>query len=252
MAGLALLALAAVRPGAAEEDVCARANERLAQTGRGDRDYDGLSNCVERFQTGTAFRDADTDDDGLDDGDEVADGTDPLEEDSDDDGASDGEETDSCTDPNDPDSDGDGEVDGDDPDPEDELESVVEGPLESIDCPSGDTAGSLVVLGMTIALPAGTDFEHVTSCEALAEHLATAGAAHVEVEVTGDAASGLTAVEVELEDEDLDGSPDDVDEDDDGDGTPDDDDEDEDEDDEGEDEDGDGDESEDEEDATDD
>jgi MYXO-CTERM domain-containing protein len=54
----------------------------------------------------------DTDGDGLDDGDETATGTDPLDDDSDDDGITDGHEVDLGTDPTDPDTDGDGLLDG--------------------------------------------------------------------------------------------------------------------------------------------
>ncbi len=64
-----------------------------------DRDGDGLTNCVERRETHTGVRDADTDDDGLTDGVEYAHGTDPLNPDTDDDGVSDTDEALSCNDP---------------------------------------------------------------------------------------------------------------------------------------------------------
>ncbi|MBT7096423.1 hypothetical protein HN937_03550, partial [Candidatus Poribacteria bacterium] len=64
---------------------------------------------------GTNPTSADTDSDGLDDGDEVEDGTDPDDADTDDDGLDDGEEVDLGSDPTDPDTDGDGIDDGDEP-----------------------------------------------------------------------------------------------------------------------------------------
>jgi len=63
-----------------------------------DRDGDGLTNCVERRETHTRVRDADTDDDGLTDGVEYTHGTDPLNPDTDDDGVSDADEALSCSD----------------------------------------------------------------------------------------------------------------------------------------------------------
>jgi hypothetical protein len=72
-----------------------------------------------------------------------------------------------------------------------------------------------VVLGITVMLTADTEFEDVESCEELAAKLATDGAAHVEVEVSGQGCDGLVAEEVELEDHDNDGTPDDHDDDDD-------------------------------------
>jgi hypothetical protein len=56
--------------------------------------------------------DPDTDDDGLSDGVEVANGLDPLDPDTDDDGLSDGVEVANGLDPLDPDTDGDGLLDG--------------------------------------------------------------------------------------------------------------------------------------------
>lgn len=198
-------------------DPCARANQRLEQTGRGDRDFDGLSDCSEKKVVGTDRRDPDSDDDAIDDGTEIENGTDPLDSDSDDDGLDDGDEDSVGTDPNDPDSDDDGEDDGEDADPADELVNEIEGDLESIDC----AGGTLVLLGIEVSLTPATEWEDPASCEELAASFAANGGAHVEVEVTGDAQSGLQAREVELEDDDNDGSPDDVDGDDDDDGTPD-------------------------------
>jgi hypothetical protein len=76
-----------------------------------DRDGDGLGDCDER-SAGTDVADADTDDDGLTDGDEVnTHGTNPLVADSDDDGLGDGTEVALGTDPLDSDSDDDGLLD---------------------------------------------------------------------------------------------------------------------------------------------
>jgi hypothetical protein len=61
---------------------------------RGNPDRDGLSNLGE-FRHGTKPHDADTDNDGIDDGDEVEDGceaTDPTDADTDNDGIEDGQE----------------------------------------------------------------------------------------------------------------------------------------------------------------
>lgn len=89
----------------------------------GDRDGDGIPDKDEET-LGTDPDDPDTDDDGLNDGEEIRRGnprirddaadTDPLDADSDDDGLSDGDEVngDRATDPYDPDTDGDGLQDG--------------------------------------------------------------------------------------------------------------------------------------------
>jgi hypothetical protein len=78
-----------------------------------DVDGDGLTGAEEAL-IGTDPTDADGDDDGLTDGEEVAEhGTDPSESDSDDDGLSDGEEVNEHgSDPTETDSDGDGLSDG--------------------------------------------------------------------------------------------------------------------------------------------
>jgi len=78
-----------------------------------DVDADGLSDAAEVLH-GTDPNDADSDDDGLFDGDEIAlHATGPLDPDSDDDGLRDGREVDApFTDPLDPDTDDDGLLDG--------------------------------------------------------------------------------------------------------------------------------------------
>jgi len=201
-------AILALRPdvASAETDPCAGVV--------GDRDKDGLSNCVERNVLGTKARDWDSDDDGLADGEEVADGTDPADSDSDDDGRDDGEEDDLGTDPNDADSDDDGTTDGADSDPSNELESAIKGAVSAVTCPNGGP-GSITVLGLAIELNDATEYDDVADCATLATKFVANGGAHVEVAVEGDAASGLVAHEVELKDADHDGSPDDVDDDDD-------------------------------------
>ncbi len=200
---------------------CDRANQRLAETGRGDRDFDGLSNCEEKRILGTSARDPDSDDDGLDDGEELAAGTDPLDPDSDDDGLDDGTEQTIGTDPLDVDSDGDGEIDGDDPDPANDLDSEIEGTLDAITCPAAGGTGSLTLLGIEVALDGTEEYDGAESCEDLAARFAAAGGAHVEVEVDGVLGS-FVALEVDLDDADHDGRPDLVDDDDDNDGIPDD------------------------------
>jgi hypothetical protein len=77
-----------------------------------DSDDDNLDDGQE-VGLGTDPNDPDSDDDGLDDDVEVGLGTDPTDPDSDDDGLEDGEEIALGTDPNDPDEDDDGICDGD-------------------------------------------------------------------------------------------------------------------------------------------
>ncbi len=79
-----------------------------------DSDGDGLADGEELFVHGSSRLDQDTDDDGLLDGDEVlVHGTNPASPDSDDDGLPDGDEIATYgSDPLDPDSDGDGLLDG--------------------------------------------------------------------------------------------------------------------------------------------
>ena len=90
-----------------------------------DSDYDGLTN-VEEKKIGTDPFDSDTDNDGLDDGEEVNTEpyTDPLKKDTDNDGLTDVEESEIGTDPNSEDSDNDGLTDVD------EIENGTD-PLDS-------------------------------------------------------------------------------------------------------------------------
>jgi hypothetical protein len=234
LAGSLLLAAAAVGftfqlVAAQVADPCAKADDRLALTGRGDRDHDGLSDCRERKVLGTDPRDWDSDDDGVADSKEVQEGTDPTDADTDDDGRTDGDEAEHATNPKDADTDDDGMEDGDDPDPAAELDGCIAGPLASVTCPGEAGDGALTVLGVAVALTPDTEFKGhgVDTCEELAAQFASHGGASVEVKLT---AAALVAREVELRDADDDGSPDDIDDDDDDDGTPDDEDDDDDDD----------------------
>ncbi|MBN1945732.1 MAG: choice-of-anchor D domain-containing protein, partial [Bradymonadales bacterium] len=81
--------------------------------GTGDEDEDGISDYDEACLWGTDPCQADSDGDGIGDGEEIDLGTDPLDPDTDGDGVSDGEEIELGIDPLDPDTDGDGISDGD-------------------------------------------------------------------------------------------------------------------------------------------
>jgi hypothetical protein len=197
---------------------CERADERLLELGRGDRDGDGLSACAEKKITGTSHRAYDTDGDGIGDGEELEEGTDPLDADSDGDGVDDGDEKDSCTDPSDPDSDDDGVNDGDDDDPSGEMEARVEGLVDAINCPAGGD-GNIIVQGIVVIVDGATEFSSPASCTEL-EALVAGSVEGVRVEVElDDAALVPRATEVEVDDD----GDDDGDDDDDGDGDGDDD-----------------------------
>jgi len=79
--------------------------------GTGDSDGDTLTDLAEGLIHGTDLLDADTDDDNVDDGVEVADTTDPTDPDSDDDGLDEGQEKALTSNPLNPDSDDDGYCD---------------------------------------------------------------------------------------------------------------------------------------------
>ena len=120
-----------------------------------DSDGDGLTNVFER-RVGTDPFDPDSDNDGLNDAEEIADGdpvvfepgsdTDPLDGDTDDDGIADGEElvagTDGVvTDPLNPDTDGDGLLDG----LETSAPGVASGVSDVENIPYGGTPATFVV-----------------------------------------------------------------------------------------------------------
>ncbi len=221
----AIVALCAVilPPGGAEGVAaanCVRADQRLAATGRGDRDHDGISNCREKSEFHTNPRDADTDDDGLSDGEERKYHTDALDRDSDDDGVSDGDEVERHTDPLDEDSDHDGESDATDPDPSGELNARLAGPVESVVCPTENADGVLSTLCLDVVLTADTRFRGMDSCEEFARRVTDNGGGYVEIALDPNGCE-LLADEVVSKDADNDGIPDEIDTDDDNDGVPD-------------------------------
>ncbi len=197
---------------------CAAADARLAAKGTGDSDHDGLSDCRERKILGTLPRDFDSDNDGVSDATEVADGTKPLDADSDDDGLSDGDEDAVGSDPNDVDSDDDGDVDGTDSDPNSDLDSEIRGAIASLTCPAGGADGSIVVLGLTIAVNDQTRFEGPQDCASLKAVIDTPNGAGTHAEVEVQEGGGLVAEKISVDDADNDGSPNHVDDDDDDDG----------------------------------
>ena len=76
----------------AKKDPCRKADAKMALTGEGDSDGDGLSDCREQKQLGTKVDDPDSDHDGVSDGDEVKHHCDPMDADSDHDGVEDGDD----------------------------------------------------------------------------------------------------------------------------------------------------------------
>jgi len=110
-------AVAAAQAGTATAVAAAQAATATAVWLAGDDDRDGLTNQME-MELNTLPGTRDTDEDGVDDGEEVNTlGTDPMRPDSDGDGLRDGDEVTRGTDPMDPDSDDDGLRDNVDPDP---------------------------------------------------------------------------------------------------------------------------------------
>ena len=156
---------------------CAAAEVLLLETGQGDRDGDGLSDCRERRQLGTLMDDADSDDDSVADGEEVGEHCDPLDPDSDDDGVEDGED----------------ETPG-------MRKQKVKALLDALTCPTLGVPGSIGALGITVTLTDMTEFEEA-SCEDIAALFAAGGGVFVEIEVLEDSVGALTAAEVELEDD---------------------------------------------------
>ena len=126
---------AATETAAAVQTVAAH-QTATADWNKADPDNDRLSNQRE-LELGTDPDDADSDDDGLSDGDEVLrHRTNPLNDDSDNDGMSDGEEIDQSLNPNNRDSDGDGIPDGRDNCPD---EGNLGNGVDSRGCPRPET-----------------------------------------------------------------------------------------------------------------
>ena len=175
-------------PGSAEakskgkKDACRKADLKLASTGVGDSDGDGVSDCRESRYLKTDTRNPDTDDDGLDDGDDFAKSCDPKDEDTDDDGV----------------------PDGDDETPV--VTQKMEALLDAITCPVAEVLdpptpavpGSISALGTTAVLNAETRFRGKT-CEDLATLFAEGeGNLLVEIKILENALGELNATSVTL------------------------------------------------------
>jgi Domain of unknown function (DUF5666)/Bacterial TSP3 repeat len=174
--GIVLWGAAPASAKGGRKDPCAKADARLARTGQGDTDGDGVSDCRERLMQ-TAIDNADTDHDGMSDGKEMHAGTDA----------------------NDPDSDHDGIDDGDDDTPA--LVQKVEALLDAITCPTETTPGTvtpgtLTALGINVSLTDTTQFED-TTCADLAASLTAGEKVFVKVKILEDMLGALSAQEVE-------------------------------------------------------
>jgi hypothetical protein len=156
------------------KDACKNADLKLALTGVGDSDGDGLSDCREIRYLHTLPNDPDTDHDGLDDGTEFK----------------------TACNPNDPDTDGDGIDDGDDDSPA--IVQKLEALLDALSCPQVGVPGSISALGTTAALDMNTEFED-TSCAELAALLVPGANVFVKIEILENMLGELSATEVELE-----------------------------------------------------
>lgn len=108
---------AAVAATLEHDSLAAQASTETASWLGADDDRDGLSNGDELAVYNTLPDKRDTDEDGLDDGAELAWDTDPLDPDTDKDGIKDGTEVENGWDPTNADTDGDGTPDASDPDP---------------------------------------------------------------------------------------------------------------------------------------
>jgi outer membrane protein OmpA-like peptidoglycan-associated protein len=124
----------------------------VGESGNADPDHDGLTNAQEK-ELGTDRKKADTDGDGLSDGEEVNTyKTNALKDDSDGDGLKDGDEVKVYrTDANKPDTDGDGLTDGD------EVTKYKTDPLKADTDGDGLSDGDEVTKYKTDALKADTD-----------------------------------------------------------------------------------------------
>jgi hypothetical protein len=168
------LLLWAPAPASAAKDKCTKADAKLASSGIGDHDGDGLSDCREIRYLGTFAENPDSDDDGLDDGEEMEESCHPLDVDTDDDGI----------------------WDGDDDDPV--VEQKVKAFLDAIACPQPGVPGSITALDTTAALNDQTEFDDA-SCEEIAARWVGGETLFVEIEILENMLGELTATEVELE-----------------------------------------------------
>ena len=165
------------------KDPCRKADLKLALTGQGDADGDGVSDCREKKVLHTMADDPDTDDDGLDDGGEVR----------------------KFCNAHKPDTDDDGVEDGDDDSPV--IEQKVVAILDALTCvveinppttpPTPPTPGSISALGISATVDANTQFEP-RSCEDLVAKLALGQPIVVEIKILEDMVGALTATEVEV------------------------------------------------------
>ena len=177
----------------AKKDPCRKADEKMAQTGEGDTDGDGLSDCREKLLR-TFMNDSDSDDDDLPDGPDFSKSCNPLDPDSDDDGIDDGHDASPA------------------------VVQEIEALLDAITCPQivappgSDVPGSISALGTTAVLDRRTEFEDA-SCAELAALLTMGGSPFVEIKILENALGELRAKEVELERFHFNGDDDDDDDD---------------------------------------
>ena len=173
-------------PGSAEakgkKDSCRKADLKLALTGQGDSDGDGISDCREARYLQTDVQNPDTDDDGLNDGEDFGKACDPKDDDTDDDGV----------------------PDGVDPTPvvTQKMEALLDGltcpTAEVLDPPTPAVPGSISALGATVLLDTATRFKG-TSCADLASLFALGeGNLLVEVKILENVLGELHATSVEL------------------------------------------------------
>jgi len=176
-------------PGSAEakskgkKDACQKADQKLAQTGVGDADGDGVSDCREGRYLRTDPANPDTDDDGLDDGADFTKSCDPMDADTDDDGVPDGvDETPVVT---------------------QKMEALLDAltcpTAEVLDPPTPAVPGSISALGTTAVVNMETRFKG-KSCEDLAALFALGeGNLLVEIKILENVLGELNATSVKLE-----------------------------------------------------
>jgi hypothetical protein len=176
-------------PGSAEArgkskgDVCKKADQTLARTGVGDSDGDGLSDCRESRILSTDPQNPDTDDDGLDDGDDFGKSCNPTDDDTDDDGTTDGE------------------------DPTPVITQKLVALLDTLTCPvdavvdppTPAVPGSIGALGTTIVLTPDTHFWGITCADLATQAALGEGNLLVEVRVLENTLHELNATSVALE-----------------------------------------------------